>query len=82
MTDFAETGASSGQLSRKLQGGLRSATFTITRDKIAYRIRGSGATVNLIIDGFQRIRDPIYGGLTFKATKDRFDRGPTEGRVG
>src|SRR5882672_9083830 len=31
-----ETAASSGQLSHALQGALRSATFTITRDKIAY----------------------------------------------
>ncbi|HEV8378970.1 MAG TPA: PSD1 and planctomycete cytochrome C domain-containing protein, partial [Tepidisphaeraceae bacterium] len=69
----AETAASSGQLSRRLQGALRSRTFTISHDKICYRVRGSGATVNLIIDGFQRIRDPIYGGLTFKASKDLFD---------
>ena len=57
--------AHSGRLSTKLQGTLRSQTFEIKTDKIAYRIAGKGAKVNLIIDGFQRIRDPIYGGLTF-----------------
>jgi hypothetical protein len=67
------TAASSGHLSTKLQGNLRSRNFTISRDKIAFFIRGSGATINLIIDGFQRIRAPIYGGLTFKAAGQRFD---------
>jgi hypothetical protein len=65
--------ANSGQFSRKLQGALRSRTFNISHDKIAYRIRGTGATVNLIIDGYQRIKAPIYGGLTFKASGKRFD---------
>src|SRR5205085_11019983 len=65
--------ASSGQLSRKLQGALRSRTFSISHDKICYRVRGNGAAINLIIDGFQRIRDPIYGGLRFKANRDQFD---------
>jgi len=68
-----ETAASSARLSPKLQGALRSRTFIIDHDLICYRLRGTGATINLIIDGFQRIRDPIYGGLTFKASNDRFD---------
>src|SRR6266850_1775172 len=68
-----ETAASSGRYSSKLQGALRSRTFRIDRDLICYRVRGTGATINLIIDGFQRIRDPIYGGLTFKVSNDRFD---------
>ncbi|HEV8291509.1 MAG TPA: DUF1549 domain-containing protein, partial [Tepidisphaeraceae bacterium] len=65
--------ATTSHISPRLQGALRSRTFTISRDKICYRVRGTGATINLIIDGFQRIRDPIYGGLTFKAKFDRFD---------
>lgn len=57
--------AHSGCLSVKLQGTLGSQTFEIKTNKIAYRIAGKGAKVNVIIDGFQRIREPIYGGLTF-----------------
>jgi hypothetical protein len=57
--------AHSGLVSGRLQGLLRSKTFTIGKKQIWYRLGGSGGQVNLIIDGFQQIRDPIYGGLTF-----------------
>lgn len=66
--------ARSDRMSRKLQGALRSRSFTIERDRIWYHIGGQQATVNLIIDGFQLIRAPIYGGLTFTVnTGDRFE---------
>jgi cytochrome c553 len=58
-------GASSKVISSRLEGALRSRTFTIHKKYILYRARGQGIRVNLIIDGFQQIRDPIYGGLTF-----------------
>ncbi len=57
--------ANSGGLSGILQGALRSHTFTISKNRILYHMAGTGVTVNLVIDGFQRIRYPIYGGLTF-----------------
>ncbi len=56
----------SGVLSNRLEGAIRSPSFVIERDHILYRVAGKGARVNLIIDGFQQIRDPIYGGLTFR----------------
>jgi uncharacterized protein DUF1549/uncharacterized protein DUF1553/cytochrome c len=56
--------ADSGRLSGRLQGVLRSKTFTIEKRKIFYRLAGQNAKVNLIIQGFQRIRDPLYGRLT------------------
>jgi hypothetical protein len=59
------TGAHSGLISNQLQGALRSRTFTIDKKRIWYHVAGTGARFNLIIDGFQRIMDPIYGGLTF-----------------
>src|SRR5262249_27013706 len=62
--------ASSAGLTRKRQGDLRSRTFTIDHDKIWFRVGGSGAMVNLIIDGYQLIREPIYGGLHFKCNGD------------
>jgi hypothetical protein len=57
--------ASSGLVSGPLQGAIRSQTFTITKKHILYRARGTGVRINVIIDGYQLIRDPIYGGLTF-----------------
>jgi hypothetical protein len=48
-----------------LQGALRSPTFVITKNKIHYRAAGRNGRVNLILDGLQLIRDPIYGQLTF-----------------
>jgi hypothetical protein len=66
-------GAHSGLISNHLQGALRSRTFTIDKKRIWYHVAGSGARFNLIIDGFQRIMDPIYGGLTFVVSHgDRF----------
>jgi hypothetical protein len=64
--------AHSGLLSGKLEGVLRSPTFTISRKKIHYHAAGRAARINLIIDGYQLIRDPIYGGLTVPL--DRGDR--------
>jgi cytochrome c553 len=57
--------AHSGLVSNKLQGALRSRTFRIEKDHVLYHVAGRDVRVNLIIDGYQLIRDPIYGGLTF-----------------
>src|SRR5262249_744547 len=56
--------AHSGALSSRLEGRLRSRTFTIEKNRILYHMCGKGANVNLIIDSYQLIRNPIYGGLT------------------
>jgi hypothetical protein len=56
--------ADSGAASDRLQGALRSQTFRIEKPLILFRMAGRDTTVNLIIDSFQRIRFPIYGGLT------------------
>jgi len=63
--------AHSGLVSNRLQGTLRSPSFVITKRKIHYHIAGKGARVNLVLDGLQLIRDPIYGGLTFEVKNDR-----------
>jgi hypothetical protein len=55
--------AHSGLVSDRLQGELRSRTFTISRKKIHYHAAGRACRINLIVDGYQHIRDPIYGGL-------------------
>ncbi|HEY8505003.1 MAG TPA: DUF1549 domain-containing protein, partial [Gemmataceae bacterium] len=57
--------AHSGRAAHRLQGVLRSRTFPIEKNFILYRVAGKGTQVRLIIDGYQQIRDPIYGGLEF-----------------
>ena len=56
--------AHSGLVSDRLQGVLRSRTFVIDRRYIHVRAQGRGGRINLVVDGFEKIRDPIYGGLT------------------
>ena len=55
--------ADSGAVSSRLEGALRSPTFTVSKKLICFRMSGTGCEINLVIDGFQRIRDPIYGRL-------------------
>lgn len=62
--------AHSGILSAYLQGTLRSPTFTISHKKIHYRVASKQARVNLILDGLQLIRTPIYGDLAFTPKSD------------
>ena len=55
--------AHSGLVSGRLQGVLRSANFTIEKKHIHYRALGRKGRIRVIIDGYQLIREPIYGGL-------------------
>ena len=57
--------AHSGLTADKLRGALRSPTFTITSRYVQYLAWGRNGRVNLVVDGFEKIRDPIYGPLTF-----------------
>jgi hypothetical protein len=50
-------------LSVRLQGTLRSPTFTITNRFLHILAAGREARINVPIDNFTMIRDPIYGGL-------------------
>jgi Protein of unknown function (DUF1553)/Protein of unknown function (DUF1549)/Planctomycete cytochrome C len=56
--------AHSGLRSNRLQGVLRSRTFTIEAPYIHLLAAGRGGRLNVVIDGFEKIRAPIYGGLT------------------
>jgi hypothetical protein len=55
----------SGLLGDHLAGALRSETFAIAHKFIWFHVGGVGGHVSLIIDGFEKIQDPIYGGLRF-----------------
>ncbi|MEW4568774.1 PSD1 and planctomycete cytochrome C domain-containing protein [Tautonia sp. JC769] len=56
--------AHSGAIAPGLVGVLRSKTFTITQPYVHLLVAGTAGRVNLVIDGFEKIRSPIYGGLT------------------
>ena len=56
--------ADSGAISARLEGALRSPNFTIRTPFIHILMGGVDCKVNLVIDNFQRIRNPLYGGLT------------------
>jgi hypothetical protein len=54
----------SGLMGRKFQGTLRSATFKITGNHIHLLALGRDVRVNVVIDNFKIIQNPIYGGNT------------------
>ena len=55
--------AHSGAISDRLRGVLRSKTFTLTKPYVHTLASGKGGRINLVIDGFEKIRSPIYGDL-------------------
>ena len=61
---IGNAGAHGGAISTRLEGTLRSRTFTIEKNRVMYHAGGKGAKLNLIIDNFRMIQYPIYGGLT------------------
>ncbi len=65
VVDVASGVAHSGLTADKLHGALRSRTFTIEKPFIHYRAWGRGGRVHLVVESFEKIRDPIYGVLMF-----------------
>ncbi len=63
--------AHSGLVSHRLHGVIRSKTFPIERKLIHYLASGRKGRINLVIDGFEKIRSPIYGGLSTDVNSDR-----------
>ncbi|MEM6633919.1 MAG: PSD1 and planctomycete cytochrome C domain-containing protein, partial [Bacteroidota bacterium] len=60
--------ASSRYYGKGIQGALRSPNFMIEHDSIAVRARGLNGTLRVIVDNFQLIRYPLWGGLEAKVT--------------
>ncbi len=58
--------AHSGLMSDRLRGVMRSRSFTIDDRYLHWLVAGRGGRINVVIDGFEKIRDPIYGALTRK----------------
>ena len=53
--------AHGGQLSRRLQGTLRSPSFSIDRRFLHVLAAGRASRVNVVIEQFVMIQDPLYG---------------------
>lgn len=64
-------GIRSNEQSLAWEGIARSPSFTLESDVIRIRAAGIGCRVNLIVDGFTIIRDPIYGGLVHRIEGDK-----------
>ena len=62
--------AQSGATSDRLRGVLRSRSFNIERGKVHVLASGKGGRINLVVDGFEKIRSPIYGGLVEDVNAD------------
>ncbi|SIO66021.1 Planctomycete cytochrome C [Singulisphaera sp. GP187] len=58
--------AHSGLVSDRLEGVLRSRTFVLEKRYIHCLASGRHGRLNVVIDGFEKIRSPIYGGLTLE----------------
>jgi hypothetical protein len=62
--------AHSGLVGPALEGVLRSRTFVIEKRYIQTRAAGRDGRINIVIDGFEKIRSPIYGGLTIAVNNE------------
>ncbi|WP_406697046.1 PSD1 and planctomycete cytochrome C domain-containing protein [Singulisphaera sp. Ch08] len=63
--------AHSGLVSNRLEGVLRSRTFSLEKRYIHCLASGRRGRLNVVIDGFEKIRSPIYGGLTLEVESDQ-----------
>jgi hypothetical protein len=82
VAQFAPHGAAhSGLISPKLRGTIRSRTFNIEKPFVHYHASRHHANttalrplksgqLNLIVDGFQIVRDPLYGQLSLAVPSD------------
>jgi hypothetical protein len=74
LTPIRAGGLHSGRISDRLQGVVRSPSFTIRQRYLHLLASGTSGRVNLVIDDFEKIRAPIYGGLTIdlaSASRDK-----------
>lgn len=56
--------ASSKYYNSGIFGALRSPDFLVDRDFIGVRVRGSKGAIRIVMDNFQLIQYPIYGGMS------------------
>jgi dsDNA-binding SOS-regulon protein len=63
LQSLEEGKASSRRMGSGLFGALRSPDFIIDKNFVGVKAAGKKATIRIIIDNFQLIQDPIYGGV-------------------
>lgn len=56
--------ASSRYYSTGIFGALRSPNFVVDKDFIGVRAKGKNGTIRIVMDNFQLIQYPIYGGMS------------------
>jgi hypothetical protein len=71
---FSQGMASSKRLAKGVFGALRSPDFVIDKNYIGVFASGNKATIRIIIDNFQLISYPIYGGLTKQVDNEKMDK--------
>ncbi|MEO0340690.1 MAG: PSD1 and planctomycete cytochrome C domain-containing protein, partial [Bacteroidota bacterium] len=55
--------ASSRRFGKGVQGTLHSPYFTVEKDQLAVKARGMGGLIRIIVENFQVIQYPLWGGL-------------------
>ncbi|MDP4810050.1 MAG: PSD1 and planctomycete cytochrome C domain-containing protein [Saprospiraceae bacterium] len=74
LVGFEAGKASSKRLAKGVFGALRSPDFIIDKNNIGVYASGSKGTIRIIIDNFQLISYPIYGGLTKHVDNEKMDK--------
>ena len=64
LSKLDEGKASSRYYSTGIFGALRSPNFVVDQDYIGVRARGKNGTIRIVMDNFQLIQYPIYGGMS------------------
>ncbi|WP_240469633.1 PSD1 and planctomycete cytochrome C domain-containing protein [Cyclobacterium sp. SYSU L10401] len=64
--------ASSRKFGPGKYGALRSGNFTLENKHLGVRARGKGGSIRLVMDNFQLISYPIYGGLDQKVNEEEW----------
>ncbi len=72
LVGIAEGKATSRMIAKGLYGVLRSPNFVIDKDFIGVKALGENATIRIIVDNFQLIQYPIYGGLDKKVNSGKW----------
>jgi len=74
LVGFEAGKASSKRLAKGVFGALRSPDFIIDKNNIGVYASGNKGTIRIIIDNFQLISYPIYGGLTKQVDNEKMDK--------
>lgn len=64
--------ASSRRLSTGIYGALRSPDFTISTNFVGIKAAGKKSSIRIVIDNFQLIQWPIYGGMDQRLDTSKF----------